>query len=48
MLWSGLDSWVNLSRVDPDEEVQGEIHLSLELVKDSGKISLRCQIIEAR
>lgn len=44
----GLDSWVNLSRVDPDEEVQGEIHLSLELLKDSDKISLRCQIIEAR
>ncbi|XP_075895129.1 rasGAP-activating-like protein 1 isoform X1 [Nelusetta ayraudi] len=44
----GLDSWVNLSRVDPDEEVQGEIHLSLELLRDSDKISLRCQIIEAR
>uniref|UniRef100_A0A3Q1KA82 Uncharacterized protein n=1 Tax=Anabas testudineus TaxID=64144 RepID=A0A3Q1KA82_ANATE len=44
----GLDSWMNLTRVDPDEEVQGEIHLSLELLKDTEKISLRCQIIEAR
>uniref|UniRef100_A0A8C4ISE5 RasGAP-activating-like protein 1 n=1 Tax=Dicentrarchus labrax TaxID=13489 RepID=A0A8C4ISE5_DICLA len=44
----GLDSWVNLTRVDPDEEVQGEIHLSLELLKDTEKISLRCQVIEAR
>lgn len=48
MLLSGLDSWVNLSRVDPDDEVQGEIHFSLELLKDSGKMSLRCHIIEAR
>ncbi|CAN9513463.1 unnamed protein product [Ophioblennius macclurei] len=44
----GLDSWMNLTRVDPDEEVQGEIHLSLELLKDTERISLRCQVIEAR
>ncbi|XP_023249895.1 rasGAP-activating-like protein 1 isoform X1 [Seriola lalandi dorsalis] len=44
----GLDSWLNLTRVNPDEEVQGEIHLSLELLKDTEKISLRCQVIEAR
>ncbi|XP_076010315.1 rasGAP-activating-like protein 1 [Genypterus blacodes] len=44
----GLDSWMNLTRIDPDEEVQGEIHLSLELLKDTEKISLRCQVIEAR
>ncbi|KAF3851055.1 hypothetical protein F7725_012827 [Dissostichus mawsoni] len=44
----GLDCWLNLTRVDPDEEVQGEIHLSLELLKDTEKISLRCQVIEAR
>ncbi|XP_024908917.1 rasGAP-activating-like protein 1 isoform X2 [Cynoglossus semilaevis] len=42
----GVDSWLNLSKVDPDEEVQGEIHLRLELLKD--KNSLRCQVIEAR
>ncbi|XP_058491354.1 rasGAP-activating-like protein 1 [Solea solea] len=44
----GVDSWLNLTRIDPDEEVQGEIHLSLELLKDTDKISLRCQVIEAR
>uniref|UniRef100_A0A671UPE4 RAS protein activator like 1 n=1 Tax=Sparus aurata TaxID=8175 RepID=A0A671UPE4_SPAAU len=44
----GLDSWVNLTRVDPDDEVQGEIHLRLELLKDAEKISLRCKVIEAR
>uniref|UniRef100_A0A3B5A6F5 RAS protein activator like 1 n=1 Tax=Stegastes partitus TaxID=144197 RepID=A0A3B5A6F5_9TELE len=44
----GLDSWLNLTRVDPDEEVQGEIHLSLALLKDAEKLSLRCQVIEAR
>ncbi|KAM9743014.1 rasGAP-activating-like protein 1 isoform 1-T1 [Menidia menidia] len=44
----GLDSWLNLTRIDPDEEVQGEIHLSLELLKGTKKISLRCQVIEAR
>uniref|UniRef100_A0A3Q2CER4 RAS protein activator like 1 n=1 Tax=Cyprinodon variegatus TaxID=28743 RepID=A0A3Q2CER4_CYPVA len=42
-----LDSWMNLTRVDPDEEVQGEIHLSLELLRDTKKSSLRCQVIEA-
>ncbi|XP_071338488.1 rasGAP-activating-like protein 1 isoform X3 [Trachinotus anak] len=44
----GLDSWLNLTRVNPDEEVQGEIHLSLELLNDTERISLRCQVIEAR
>ncbi|KAM3610900.1 uncharacterized protein V6R79_010362 [Siganus canaliculatus] len=44
----GLDSWVNLTRVDPDDEVQGEIHLSLELLKEADKISLRSQVMEAR
>ncbi|XP_067087361.1 rasGAP-activating-like protein 1 isoform X2 [Osmerus mordax] len=44
----GLDSWMNLIRVDPDEEVQGEIHLGLELLKDAQRIGLRCHFIEAR
>uniref|UniRef100_H3CH57 RAS protein activator like 1 n=1 Tax=Tetraodon nigroviridis TaxID=99883 RepID=H3CH57_TETNG len=44
----GLDSWVNLTRVDPDEEVQGEIHLCLELLKGAEKTSVRCKVIEAR
>uniref|UniRef100_A0A1A7YHD8 RAS protein activator like 1 (GAP1 like) n=2 Tax=Iconisemion striatum TaxID=60296 RepID=A0A1A7YHD8_9TELE len=44
----GIDSWLNLTRVDPDEEVQGEIHLSLELLRDRKRRRLRCQVIEAR
>uniref|UniRef100_A0A667ZZG4 RAS protein activator like 1 n=1 Tax=Myripristis murdjan TaxID=586833 RepID=A0A667ZZG4_9TELE len=48
LVWAGIDNWLNLTRVDPDEEVQGEIHLSLELLEDAERISLRCQVIEAR
>ncbi|XP_039628169.1 rasGAP-activating-like protein 1 isoform X2 [Polypterus senegalus] len=44
----GLDSWMNLTRIDPDEEIQGEIHLGLELVQDGIRAGLRCHIIEAR
>uniref|UniRef100_A0A8C7I170 RAS protein activator like 1 n=1 Tax=Oncorhynchus kisutch TaxID=8019 RepID=A0A8C7I170_ONCKI len=44
----GLDNWLNLTRVDPDEEVQGEIHLGLELLRDAKRIGLRCHFIEAR
>ncbi|XP_064210137.1 rasGAP-activating-like protein 1 isoform X1 [Anguilla rostrata] len=44
----GLDNWLNLTRVDPDEEVQGEIHLALELLRDSQRTGLRCHVIEAR
>ncbi|KAM9823372.1 rasGAP-activating-like protein 1 [Syngnathus typhle] len=43
-----LDSWMNLTRVDPDEEVQGEIHLTLQLLKHTEKIVLQCGVIEAR
>lgn len=48
MPFLGLDSWMNLTRVDPDEEVQGEIHLCLELRKGGAKTSVRCKVIEAR
>ncbi|KAJ3604025.1 hypothetical protein NHX12_028766 [Muraenolepis orangiensis] len=44
----GLDSWVNLTRVHPDEEVQGEIHLGLELHRGPENTCLRCHVIEAR
>ncbi|MBN3321243.1 RASL1 protein, partial [Atractosteus spatula] len=44
----GLDNWMNLTRVDPDEEVQGEIHLGLELLRDGPRMALRCHVIEAR
>ncbi|KAM9441264.1 ras GTPase-activating protein 4 [Clarias gariepinus] len=45
----GLDSWMNLTEVDPDEEVQGEIHLQISLLGD-GDVprKLRCQVLEAR
>lgn len=46
---AGLDSWMNLTEVDPDEEVQGEIHLQISLLGD-GDVprKLRCQVLEAR
>ncbi|KAK1159945.1 rasGAP-activating-like protein 1 isoform X2 [Acipenser oxyrinchus oxyrinchus] len=44
----GLDNWMNLTRVDPDEEVQGEIHLGLELLRDPPRTGLRCHVIKAR
>ncbi|XP_036434799.1 LOW QUALITY PROTEIN: rasGAP-activating-like protein 1 [Colossoma macropomum] len=44
----GLDNWLNLTRVDPDEEVQGEIHVALELHRDAQTTCLRCHVIEAR
>uniref|UniRef100_A0AAY4CQT2 RAS protein activator like 1 n=1 Tax=Denticeps clupeoides TaxID=299321 RepID=A0AAY4CQT2_9TELE len=44
----GLDSWQNLTRVDPDEEVQGEIHLGLELQKEAQRTCIRCHVIQAR
>ncbi|KAL4660578.1 ras GTPase-activating protein 4-like [Arapaima gigas] len=45
----GIDGWVNLTEIDPDEEVQGEIHLKVSVLGkgDSPKI-LRCQVFEAR
>ncbi|XP_062399774.1 rasGAP-activating-like protein 1 [Sardina pilchardus] len=44
----GLDSWLNLTRVDPDEEVQGEIHLELQLQRHDTHTCLRCHVIQAR
>uniref|UniRef100_A0A674CF35 RAS p21 protein activator 4 n=1 Tax=Salmo trutta TaxID=8032 RepID=A0A674CF35_SALTR len=43
----GLDGWVNLTEIDPDEEVQGEIHLQISVLGDVPRI-LRCQVLEAR
>ncbi|KAG9341442.1 hypothetical protein JZ751_019252 [Albula glossodonta] len=44
-----MDGWVNLTEVDPDEEVQGEIHLQIALQGD-GNVpkTLRCHVFEAR
>ncbi|KAG8455664.1 hypothetical protein GDO86_001742 [Hymenochirus boettgeri] len=44
----GIDSWLNLSRVDPDEEVQGEIYLELHIMKDQHRSNLHCHVLEAR
>ncbi|CAK6444570.1 unnamed protein product [Pipistrellus nathusii] len=44
----GFSGWAHLTEVDPDEEVQGEIHLRLELVPGARAGRLRCSVLEAR
>ncbi|XP_040828770.1 ras GTPase-activating protein 4-like isoform X2 [Ochotona curzoniae] len=45
----GFSGWAHLTEVDPDEEVQGEIHLRLEVVPGPGTQQLlRCAVLEAR
>nr|XP_021142695.1 ras GTPase-activating protein 4 isoform X2 [Columba livia] len=45
----GYSGWVSLSEVDPDEEVQGEIHLRVEVQgSQGGRRLLRCTVLEAR
>ncbi|XP_063060094.1 ras GTPase-activating protein 4 [Engraulis encrasicolus] len=45
----GIDGWLALSEIDPDEEVQGEIHLHISVVGDGDvPTRLRCQVMEAR
>ncbi|XP_042297423.1 rasGAP-activating-like protein 1 [Sceloporus undulatus] len=44
----GIDRWINLSRVDPNEEVQGEISLDLQIVEEAHRRVLCCHVIEAR
>ncbi|KAM6052488.1 rasGAP-activating-like protein 1 isoform 2-T2 [Chlamydotis macqueenii] len=44
----GVDSWLSLAPVDPDEEVQGEIHLELQVPEQGHPRVLRCHLIEAR
>ncbi|NWX38561.1 RASL2 protein, partial [Notiomystis cincta] len=44
----GYSGWVSLSEVDPDEEVQGEIHLRVEVLGSQGSRRLRCSVLEAR
>ncbi|MBN3275428.1 RASL2 protein, partial [Polyodon spathula] len=40
----GFDGWMSLTEVDPDEEVQGEIHLQISIQNRR----LRCHVFEAR
>ncbi|XP_062942753.1 rasGAP-activating-like protein 1 isoform X3 [Cynocephalus volans] len=44
----GIDSWINLSRVDPDAEVQGEIYLAVQMLEDVRGRCLRCHVLQAR
>uniref|UniRef100_A0A8D1TRM1 Ras GTPase-activating protein 4B n=1 Tax=Sus scrofa TaxID=9823 RepID=A0A8D1TRM1_PIG len=44
----GFSGWAHLMEVDPDEEVQGEIHLRLEVVSGTRGCRLRCSVLEAR
>ncbi|XP_059844073.1 rasGAP-activating-like protein 1 [Hypanus sabinus] len=44
----GIDNWINLTRINPDEEIQGEIHLGLEILQDRQTKVLKCHLIEAR
>lgn len=40
---------MSLSEVDPNEEVQGEIHLRVEVLgSQGGRRQLRCSVLEAR
>uniref|UniRef100_A0A8D2J533 RAS protein activator like 1 n=1 Tax=Varanus komodoensis TaxID=61221 RepID=A0A8D2J533_VARKO len=45
---AGIDRWIHLSRVDPNEEVQGEIALELRVVEEAHRRVLCCRIVEAR
>ncbi|XP_023383923.1 rasGAP-activating-like protein 1 [Pteropus vampyrus] len=44
----GIDSWINLSRVDPDAEVQGEICLAVQMLEDVRGRCLHCHVLKAR
>uniref|UniRef100_A0A8D2DHA7 Ras GTPase-activating protein 4 n=1 Tax=Sciurus vulgaris TaxID=55149 RepID=A0A8D2DHA7_SCIVU len=44
----GFTGWAHLAEVDPNEEVQGEIHLRLEVVPGTPGGRLRCSVLEAR
>uniref|UniRef100_A0A8C8TQW9 RAS p21 protein activator 4 n=1 Tax=Peromyscus maniculatus bairdii TaxID=230844 RepID=A0A8C8TQW9_PERMB len=44
----GFSGWTHLVEVDPNEEVQGEIHLRLEVVPGTRASRLRCSVLEAR
>lgn len=44
----GIDSWINLSRVDPDAEVQGEVRLAVQLLQGLRGRCLRCHVLQAR
>ncbi|XP_060114840.1 ras GTPase-activating protein 4-like [Heteronotia binoei] len=44
----GYSGWLNLTEIDPDEEVQGELHLRIEIAGSEAAKKLRCQVFDAR
>ncbi|XP_048641627.1 rasGAP-activating-like protein 1 [Marmota marmota marmota] len=44
----GIDSWINLSPVHPDAEVQGEVCLAVQVQEDARGRCLRCHVLQAR
>ncbi|XP_041878767.1 rasGAP-activating-like protein 1 [Corvus kubaryi] len=44
----GMDGWLSLAPVNPDQEVQGEIHLELQVPERGHPRVLRCHLIQAR
>ncbi|XP_054857040.1 ras GTPase-activating protein 4-like isoform X2 [Eublepharis macularius] len=44
----GYCGWLNLTEIDPDEEVQGELHLRIEIVGSDAAKKLRCRVFDAR
>ncbi|NXO01015.1 RASL1 protein, partial [Rhinopomastus cyanomelas] len=44
----GIEGWFSLAPVEPNEEVQGEIHLELWVSKQGPSQILRCHILRAR
>ncbi|XP_046944157.1 rasGAP-activating-like protein 1 isoform X2 [Lynx rufus] len=44
----GIDSWIDLSRVDPDAEVQGEVCLDVQMLENARGRCLRCHVLQAR
>ncbi|XP_021268598.1 rasGAP-activating-like protein 1 isoform X2 [Numida meleagris] len=44
----GIDSWLSLAPVHPDQEVQGEIHLEVRMPEQGHPRVLRCHLIAAR
>ncbi|XP_038615147.1 ras GTPase-activating protein 4B [Tachyglossus aculeatus] len=44
----GFSGWLPLAEIHPEEEVQGEIHLRLDLAPSEGPPKLRCTVFEAR
>uniref|UniRef100_A0A8D2LP88 RAS p21 protein activator 4 n=1 Tax=Varanus komodoensis TaxID=61221 RepID=A0A8D2LP88_VARKO len=47
-LWSGYSGWLSLTEIDLDEEVQGELHLQIEITGSGAARKLRCTVFDAR